>query len=111
MPEGDADNFLNLAAAMKILLARTITKSELPRARELLTDYWWRFLKVSPGLLIYFAHPDRSYLLPVSPRYSEAQPSLSGPYLRPDKRLRPRLRFLDIPIRTAQQGTQGLLVQ
>ena len=80
MPEGDADNFLNLSAAMKILLARTITKSELPRARELLTDYWWRFLKVSPGLLIYFAHPDRSYLLPVSPRYSEAQPSLSGPY-------------------------------
>ena len=53
MHDGDADNFLNLAAAMKILLARTITKSELPRARELLTDYWWRFVKVRASSYIY----------------------------------------------------------
>lgn len=35
----DADNFLNLAAAMKILLARSIDRADLPRARELLTEY------------------------------------------------------------------------
>ena len=42
----DADNFLSLAAAMKILLARTIERSEIPRARELLQDYLHGFEEV-----------------------------------------------------------------
>ncbi len=35
----DDDNFLCLAASMKILLARTINIEELPRAQTLLQDY------------------------------------------------------------------------
>ncbi|GJE84480.1 hypothetical protein PsYK624_005560 [Phanerochaete sordida] len=48
MQSQDADNFLSLAAAMKILLARTIDVKDLPRARELLQDYLDGFLKMHP---------------------------------------------------------------
>ena len=46
MQDGDDENFLKLAAALKILLGRTIHVAELPRARELLYDYLTTFLKV-----------------------------------------------------------------
>ncbi|KAH9914437.1 hypothetical protein B0H21DRAFT_703670, partial [Amylocystis lapponica] len=41
----DADNFLLLASALKIILARSIDKADLPRARQLLQDYLLGFLK------------------------------------------------------------------
>lgn len=47
MHNQDADNFLSLAAAMKILLARTIDIKDLERARHLLQDYLHGFFKVS----------------------------------------------------------------
>jgi hypothetical protein len=46
MPPGDADNFLKLATALKIIMARSIKDSDIPRARELLHDYLVGFLKV-----------------------------------------------------------------
>lgn len=46
MHSADADNFLSLAAALKILLARSIELEELPRAQELLQTYLLGFLKV-----------------------------------------------------------------
>lgn len=51
MLEEDADNFLKLAAALKILLAHTIRDTDIPRAKELLYGYLRGFLKV---LLIVF---------------------------------------------------------
>ena len=39
MHPNDADNFLSFSAAMKIILARSIDISELPRAKELLQQY------------------------------------------------------------------------
>ncbi|KAH9928238.1 hypothetical protein B0H21DRAFT_712161 [Amylocystis lapponica] len=42
----DADNFLSLASALKILMARSIAKADLPRARQLLQDYLLGFMKI-----------------------------------------------------------------
>ena len=42
----DADNFLKLASAMKILLSRSVTQEELERAKELLQEYLVGFLEV-----------------------------------------------------------------
>lgn len=39
MQQDDADNFLKLAAALKILLAHTIRDTDIPRAKELLYGY------------------------------------------------------------------------
>ncbi|RDX49847.1 hypothetical protein OH76DRAFT_1350092 [Lentinus brumalis] len=46
MLDGDDENFLRLAAALKILLGRSIHDEELPRARQLLYEYLTTFLKV-----------------------------------------------------------------
>lgn len=46
MHNQDANNFLSLAAAMKILLARTVDVADLPRARQLLQNYLDGFLEV-----------------------------------------------------------------
>lgn len=43
----DADNFLALAAALKILLARSIECDELQQARELLQSYLHKYREVS----------------------------------------------------------------
>ncbi|OCH83767.1 hypothetical protein OBBRIDRAFT_742729 [Obba rivulosa] len=43
----DADNFLTLAAALKIILARTIDVSELERAQDLLQAYLLKYREVS----------------------------------------------------------------
>ncbi|KAH9935850.1 hypothetical protein B0H21DRAFT_711539 [Amylocystis lapponica] len=42
----DADNFLSLASALKIILARSIDRADLPRARQLLQDYLLGFIKL-----------------------------------------------------------------
>ncbi|KAH9917859.1 hypothetical protein B0H21DRAFT_827671 [Amylocystis lapponica] len=44
----DADNFLSLASALKIILARSIDRADLPHARQLLQDYLLGFLKIHP---------------------------------------------------------------
>ena len=46
MLEGDETNFLKLAAALKIIMARSIRESDIPRAKELLYGYLLGFLKV-----------------------------------------------------------------
>ncbi len=46
MDPRDADNFLNLAAALKILLARSIDISELSRAQKLLQTFLDGFMTV-----------------------------------------------------------------
>ena len=46
MNEKDADNFLKLAAAMKLLLTRTVEVEYLDRAKELLEDYLTTLLEV-----------------------------------------------------------------
>ncbi|KAH9911971.1 hypothetical protein B0H21DRAFT_714183, partial [Amylocystis lapponica] len=48
MHSQDADNFLSLASALKILMARTIDRSDLPRARSLLQNYLHGFMKIHP---------------------------------------------------------------
>ncbi|GBE84638.1 hypothetical protein SCP_0606170 [Sparassis crispa] len=42
----DADNFLSLAAALKVIMGRSVNVTELPRACKLLQDYLINFLKV-----------------------------------------------------------------
>ncbi len=46
MLEGDSDNFLKLAAALKIILAHSIRDDDIPRAKELLFGYLRTFLEV-----------------------------------------------------------------
>ena len=46
MLENDADNFLKLATALKIVLARSIKHQDIPRAKELLLSYLGEFLNV-----------------------------------------------------------------
>ena len=46
MHPNDAHNFLNLAAALKILLARSIEIKDLPEAQELLQAFLDGFLEV-----------------------------------------------------------------
>src|SRR5271170_6904438 len=45
MLEGDADNFLKLAAALKIITAQTIRDVDIPRAKSLLYGYLVGFQK------------------------------------------------------------------
>jgi hypothetical protein len=47
MHPDDADNLLNLAAALKIILGRSINDADIPRAKELLNMYLLGFLEVS----------------------------------------------------------------
>lgn len=44
---GDADNFLKLATALKIILGRSILLTDLDRAKELLQEYLQKYLEVS----------------------------------------------------------------
>ncbi len=53
MDRRDADNFLKLAAALKILLARSIALSELDRAQELLQGFLDGFHEVNFNLISY----------------------------------------------------------
>ncbi len=53
MDPRDADNFLKLAAALKILLARSIALSELDRAQELLQGFLDGFHEVNFDLISY----------------------------------------------------------
>ncbi|KAG1809601.1 uncharacterized protein BJ212DRAFT_1484307 [Suillus subaureus] len=46
MHADDADNFLNLAAALKIILGWSISDADIPQAKELLNKYLLRFLEV-----------------------------------------------------------------
>jgi hypothetical protein len=46
MQDGDADNFLKLAASLKIILGRTVRLDEISRAESLLTGYLEGFQKV-----------------------------------------------------------------
>jgi hypothetical protein len=46
MLPGDEKNFLKLATALKIVMARSVKDSDIPRARELLYDYLTGFLLV-----------------------------------------------------------------
>ncbi|KAG1861529.1 hypothetical protein DFJ58DRAFT_839673 [Suillus subalutaceus] len=48
MHADDADNFLNLAAALKIILGRSISDTDIPQAKELLNKYLLRFLEIHP---------------------------------------------------------------
>ncbi|KAG1875919.1 hypothetical protein C8R48DRAFT_669170 [Suillus tomentosus] len=48
MHADDADNFLNLAAALKIILGRSISDADIPRAKKLLNKYLLRFLEIHP---------------------------------------------------------------
>ena len=43
----EADNFLNLAAALKVILARTVLVGDLSRAEFFLMKYLQTYLKVS----------------------------------------------------------------
>lgn len=56
MHADDPENFLKLASCLKIILGRSIRKSDLPRARRLLHEYLTGFLKVSTYIffLLYF---------------------------------------------------------
>ena len=49
MLKGDADNFLKLAAALKIILGRSIYDADMPRAKALLEDYLKTFFEVIQG--------------------------------------------------------------
>lgn len=40
------DNFLKLAAALKIILGRSFRDADIPRAKELLRDYLMEYLEV-----------------------------------------------------------------
>ena len=46
MHKDEASNILNLAASLKILLARSVLLSELPRADALLGEYLQKYLEV-----------------------------------------------------------------
>lgn len=46
MHEDSGSNFLNLAAALKIILGRTIKDADIPRAKHLLHEYLIKFIKV-----------------------------------------------------------------
>ncbi|KAG1816313.1 uncharacterized protein BJ212DRAFT_1480762 [Suillus subaureus] len=48
MHADDADNFLNLAAALKIILGWSISDTDIPQAKELLNKYLLRFLEIHP---------------------------------------------------------------
>ena len=86
MLRGDDDNFLKLAAALKIILGRSIQIAELPRAKMLLESYLGTFLKVSYKDFHPFLADDLC-LSTASCRYLEAEFSLGRPYLRPNTRL------------------------
>ena len=47
MPPDDDENFLKLAACLKIILARSIWYPDLPRARTLMREFLHGFLLVS----------------------------------------------------------------
>lgn len=47
MRDEEMTNFLNLSAALTVLLARTIHKADLPRAKELLETYLLNIVEVS----------------------------------------------------------------
>jgi hypothetical protein len=46
MQADDADIFLKLSAALKIIMARSIDVADLPRAKQLLQNYLLGFLRV-----------------------------------------------------------------
>lgn len=46
MHEDSGSNFLNLAAALKIILGWTIKDADIPRAKHLLHEYLIKFIKV-----------------------------------------------------------------
>lgn len=54
MHPDDANNFLKLAAALKILLARTVRLEDLGRAENLLREYLEGYLVVSSCFLLLF---------------------------------------------------------
>jgi hypothetical protein len=79
MDVNDADVFLKLSAALKILMARSINTTDLPRAKELLQGYLLGFLQVHfafymPSFLptFFMADPQPTY---------KAQFSLGHTYL------------------------------
>lgn len=47
MHEEEAENILNLAAALKITLGRSILETDIPRAKHFLSRYLETYLKVS----------------------------------------------------------------
>ncbi|THH29183.1 hypothetical protein EUX98_g5001, partial [Antrodiella citrinella] len=51
MHPSSADNFLNLAAGLKIILGRSIPRSDIPRARLLIQEYLWNFLEIHPDIV------------------------------------------------------------
>ena len=60
MHADDADIFLKLSAALKILMARSIKISDLPRAQELLQGYLLGFLRVRSSFSIVYPSPKLS---------------------------------------------------
>ena len=52
MLETDVDNFLKLATAMKIVLARSVRVQDIPRAKELLFQYLKGFHEVRRFLIL-----------------------------------------------------------
>ena len=57
MLKGDADNFLKLASALKIILRRSIYDADMPQAKALPEDYLKTFFEVIQGQMSYiFTH-------------------------------------------------------
>lgn len=52
MHPDDADNFLKLAAALKIILGRSIQLTDIPRAENLLREYLIGYLSVRMPLFL-----------------------------------------------------------
>lgn len=79
MHPDDANNFLKLAAALKIILGRTVQCADLPRAERLLKEYLEGYLSVSLTLSIL-----RVYLIVLPEDTSarcETQPPLGFTYI------------------------------
>jgi hypothetical protein len=53
MHADDADFFLKLSAALKIVMARSIDVADLPRTQKLLQDYLLGFLRVRPSFVLH----------------------------------------------------------
>lgn len=56
MHPDDADNFLKLAAALKIILGRTVRPDDLLRAELLLKEYLVGYLSVSTEFIIRYMY-------------------------------------------------------
>ena len=71
----EADNFLNLSAALKVILSRSILEADVPRARYFLEKYLQTYLKVLLPLFvsrphrILTNHPWNHIILPSPPRF------------------------------------------